>query len=73
MGRYYPYGTFCDKFGCWCDDVVAITDGQNNCNGDCGNCEYASEPERDGRRLSPEAEIEAFWENIKKMRKRRQQ
>ncbi len=46
MGRYYPYGVFCDKYGCWCDDVVDITDGCNECNGNCGNCDYASEPQR---------------------------
>ena len=42
--RYYPYGLFCDKYGCWCDDVVEITDGENECNGDCKNCDCSSEP-----------------------------
>lgn len=45
MGRYYPYGVFCDKYGCWCDDVIEITFGLSECNGDCGNCDYSSEPE----------------------------
>ena len=44
MSRYYPYGKFCDKYGCWCDDVVDITDGNNECNGDCSNCEFSSDP-----------------------------
>jgi len=44
MSRYYPYGTFCDRFGCWADDVVDITDGNNDCNGDCSNCRFSSKP-----------------------------
>lgn len=44
--RYYPYGLFCDKYGCWCDDVVDITDGKNECNGDCKNCDCSSEPRK---------------------------
>ena len=43
--RYYPYGLFCEYYGCWCDDVVDITDGQNECNGDCKN-DCSSEPRR---------------------------
>jgi len=46
MNRYYPHGIFCDKYGCWCDDVIEITDSCNHCNGDCGNCNFASEPKR---------------------------
>ena len=44
LSRYYPYGIFCDKYGCWCDDVVDITDGNNECNGDCSNCQYSAKP-----------------------------
>ncbi len=36
--RFYPQGFWCNKFYCWCDDVVDITDGHNECNGDCKNC-----------------------------------
>ena len=43
MSRFYPYGVFCDRHGMWCDDVVDITEGQNECNGDCGNCDDASD------------------------------
>ena len=44
MGKYYPYGVFCNKYGCWCDDVIDITDGCNECNGNCCECDYASNP-----------------------------
>ena len=44
MDRYYPYGSFCDKYGAWCDDVVEITDGGNDCNGDCDNCTFRNTP-----------------------------
>ena len=43
MSRFYPFGVFCDRYGMWCDDVVDITEGQNECNGDCGNCDDASD------------------------------
>jgi len=48
INKYYPYGIFCDKYGCWCDDVVDITDGNNECNGYCSNCEYSAEPVPEG-------------------------
>lgn len=28
MGRFYPNGLWCNRYGCWCDDVVFITDGE---------------------------------------------
>jgi len=43
MNRYYSYGLFCNRFGCWCDDVVDITEGNNDCNGNCGKCKFSSE------------------------------
>ena len=43
MSRYYPYGVWCGKYFMWCDDVVDITEGENECSGDCKNCEYADE------------------------------
>ena len=43
MSRYYPYGKWCEQYGCFCDDVVDITDGNNDCNGDCEDCEKCSE------------------------------
>lgn len=46
VNKYYPYGFFCDKYGCWCDDVVDITDNQNDCNGNCEGCAFSSEPEK---------------------------
>ena len=46
FNRYYSEGVFCDYYGCWCDDVVDITDGQNKCNGDCYNCKHATKPKR---------------------------
>lgn len=39
MSQYYPYGVFCNFYGMWCDDVVELTEGTNECNGDCNNCE----------------------------------
>ncbi len=45
MLKYYIYGYFCDKYGCWCDDVIEITDGNNNCNGNCKECPYCKEPD----------------------------
>ena len=43
MSRYYPYGVWCGKYFMWCDDVVDITEGENECSGDCKNCEYAED------------------------------
>jgi len=45
MGRYYPYSWFCNKYGMWCNDVVDLTDGENDCNGDCTDCDYGEEIE----------------------------
>ncbi len=36
--KYYPYGYWCNRYQCTCDDVVYLTDGCNECNGDCHNC-----------------------------------
>ena len=46
MNKYYPYGLFCNRFGCWCDDVVDITDENNDCNGNCSKCRFFSEPRK---------------------------
>ena len=43
MSRYYPYGVWCYKYFMWCDDVVDLTDGENECSGDCKNCEHAED------------------------------
>lgn len=43
MNDYYPYGYWCNKYCCWCDDVIELTDGQNDCNGDCRNCRHFEE------------------------------
>lgn len=48
--RYYPYGYWCHKYGMWCDDVVEITEGNNDCNGDCRKCSECSSPEKMKRR-----------------------
>lgn len=42
-GNYYPYGWWCHKYGMWCDDVVDITEGNNECNGDCKECDHSDE------------------------------
>jgi len=39
LSCYYSCGTFCNKYGTWADDVVEETGGENDCNGDCDNCE----------------------------------
>ena len=46
MSKYYPYSYFCDRYGCWCDDVPEITDDENDCNGNCLECEDCSEPNK---------------------------
>ena len=43
MNKYYPYGVWCDNYCMWCDDVVFNTDGANNCNGNCYECEYSTD------------------------------
>jgi hypothetical protein len=43
MGKYYPYGFGCSKYGMWCDDVPDVTDNQNDCNGNCGSCDFCEE------------------------------
>jgi len=43
MSSYYPYGVFCNKYGCWCDDVIDITENQNDCNGNCSECKESEE------------------------------
>lgn len=47
MEQYYPGYLFCDRCGMWCNDVVFLTDGQNDCNGDCKSCEHESNPRED--------------------------
>lgn len=39
MERYYPQYLWCNKYRMWCDDVPDLTDGQNDCNGDCNGCD----------------------------------
>lgn len=46
-GIFYPYGFWCDLYCMWTDDVVDLTDGQNECNGDCQNCEYSKLERKD--------------------------
>jgi len=43
MSRFYPYGKWCEMYNMWCDDVVDLTDGENDCNGDCYNCDCMKE------------------------------
>jgi hypothetical protein len=43
-GRFYPGGVWCNRYCMWCDDVVDLTDGGNDCNGDCRNCEHHDDP-----------------------------
>ena len=45
MERFYPYGYFCNRYGMWCDDVVDVTEGHNDCNGDCLECEECEKVE----------------------------
>lgn len=43
MSRFYPAGKWCGKYCMWCDDVVDLTDGGNECRGDCLSCDYCEE------------------------------
>lgn len=45
LGKYYPYGVWCNKYNMWCDDVVDLTDGENECNGDCEDCTHSEDLE----------------------------
>jgi len=46
MNEYYPYGLFCDWYGCWCNDVTELTENQNECNGNCKECQHSSKPKK---------------------------
>ena len=41
MSKTYPAYKWCAKYNMWCDDVFYLTDGENECEGECAECDYA--------------------------------
>ena len=37
----YPYLAWCNKYGMWSDSVEELTDQENDCDGECEDCEFS--------------------------------
>ena len=39
--KKYPYLAWCNKYGMWSDSVEELTDQENDCDGECEDCEFS--------------------------------
>lgn len=64
MNKLYPKDYFCEKYGCYCNNVTDITKylPDSNCNGDCLNCEHSIKGET-ARNIATRAAREIWGDN----------